>query len=122
MARRKQSTAETLFALANVLTSLANIGTDLLGAVTWTRQRKQIARREQLHEQGQILKNRLAAEKIAHEQLKQQVTANREIKTGLDIDKQTLEIRRLEHRLVSGGILPPDEAQFYHAPKVTAVE
>jgi len=122
MARKRQTTAETLLGIANVLTLTAQLGADVLGGLTWTARRKAIARREYMHEEGLALKNQLAAERIRHEVLKQQVTSNREIKTGLDIDRKVLEIRREEFRQVTSGILPEEQAQIYRPRQFADVE
>lgn len=119
---RRKSTANTLFALANVLTSAATVAADVLHGIEFAAGTGPRSQREHLHQQGLALKNRLTAEKIASEQIKRQVTANREIKTGLDIDLAALKIRREEFNQVSSGILPPEQAQYYKRPKFAKVE
>lgn len=119
---RRKSAGESLIALGSALNALAQVGADLNSGLAFFARRKEDRRRKALQEETIILKNQLAAAKIAHEQLKQQVTANREIVTGLDIDKRTLEIRQIEFKQVTAGILPAEQAQFYKRPKITAVE
>lgn len=120
MPRRRKNTGDNLIALGQSLTALSQVGVDLLGGLEWLFNAGPRSQREQIHLEGQLLKNQLTAERIRHEHEKRQVTANREIKTGLDIDAATLKIRREEFKQVTAGILPAKDAQFYKRPPMSA--